>query len=125
MFPFELETRLYYFSITSSLDELSNCVRKSICDSHLSKVSGPGDVNFDITFEHDCSYNFDMTTKNTVASLLHKVVPLNFSRNLFDQNFVSLICSVSHQLALVPTCLGGRFGINCPSAFWKSLKLPQ
>ena len=28
-------------------------------------------------------------------------------------------------LILVNTCLGGRFGINCPSAFLKILKLPE
>ena len=28
-------------------------------------------------------------------------------------------------LVLVITCLGSRFGINCPSAFLKILKLPK
>ena len=29
------------------------------------------------------------------------------------------------QLALVPTCLVGQLGINCPSAFLKILELPE
>ena len=28
-------------------------------------------------------------------------------------------------IVLVMACLGGRFGINCPSAFLKILKLPE
>ena len=36
---------------------------------------------------------------------------------------LSRLCLI--QLVLVLTCLRGRFGINCPCAFLKILKLPK
>ena len=36
---------------------------------------------------------------------------------------VTHVCNL--ELVLVITYLGGRFGINCPSAFLKILKLPE
>ena len=46
------------------------------------------------------------------------------------KSIISLKCFTSFSssnmlLVLLITCLGGRFGTNCPSAFLKLLKLPQ
>ena len=32
---------------------------------------------------------------------------------------------LAKSIVLVITCLGGQFGINCPSTFLKILKLPE
>ena len=67
-----------------------------------------------------------------ILILAHKNINLHFGLSkmvavqlvLVILNFgLSKIATV--QLVLVITCLGGRFAINCPSAFLKILKLPE
>ena len=47
---------------------------------------------------------------------------MNQNYNLANSACQFLFCYV---YALVTTCFGGRFGINCPSAFLNILKMPR
>ena len=47
---------------------------------------------------------------------------MNQNYNLANSAYQFLFCYV---YALVTTCFGGRFEINCPSAFLNILKMPR
>ena len=92
------------------------------------RITSNTDTFYSVTFERNGSRN---ATQGEIHFMIHLAVYLFYWLVLLNDwiffvwlNMSTFLVKIS-QLVLVITCLGGRFGINCPSAFLKILKFPE